>query len=305
LSFATALRREVKNMANIEWFSPEGKSNKGIASGADRPWSGEKRTYIFVGALIVAGLLALGCSRNSKPSVSESTSQNGNTAGVMPSEVSPAPVAASIPAKVPKKKTIKKRSSMVRYSDPVYGVSFRYPRKYSLKTGEEAIKDWDGFGPVPMNFVQPGGVTIAAVELPESSYPGTDFTSAIFNVNVNRSLTAEECGQFALADKNDPDPVKPAKVKLSRTEFDEMEAVGLHGMKQADAKYYHVYENGACYEFTLGLGTEGEGPGTVDQVDREKVFRKLETILASVDIKGEPATQVATTTVTTPSIESK
>ena len=56
-------------MANIEWFSPEGKSNKGISNSGDGPWSGEKRTLIFAGALIVAGLLALGCSRNSKSSV--------------------------------------------------------------------------------------------------------------------------------------------------------------------------------------------------------------------------------------------
>ena len=293
-------------MASIEWFSPEGKSNKGISSSAERPWSAEKRAYVFTGVLILAGLLALGCSRNSKSSVSQNNSSNQMSAGLMPAATVPAPVTTrSVPNELPKKKAVRKRSSIVHYSDPVYGVSFRYPRKYSLKTGEEAVKDWDGFGPVPTNFVQPGGVTVVSVEMPSSSYPGTDFTSAIFNVNVNRNLSSQECSQFGLADKNDADSDKPAKVKLSRTEYDEMEAVGLHGMKQADAKYYHVYENGACYEFALGLGTEGEGTGTVDQVDREQVFRKLETILATVEIKPQPATQVATTTPTTPAVESK
>jgi hypothetical protein len=292
-------------MAHIEWFSPDGKSNKGISSSADRPWSGEKKTFIFAGALILAGLVALGCSRSSKSPVAQTSGQTQTSASAMTPTVSPAP-ASPLPAETPKKKVVRKRSSVVKYSDPVYGVSFRYPRKYSLKTGEEAAKDWDGFGPVPTNFVQPGSVTIASVELPSSSYPGTDFTSAIFNVNVNRSLTRAECGQFALADKNDPDPAKPAKVKLSRTEYDEMEAVGLHGMKQADAKYYHVYQNDACYEFALGLGIEGEGTGTVDSVDREQVFRKLETILASVEIKPQPATQVATSSTTaTPAVENK
>lgn len=291
-------------MANIEWFSPEGKSNQGISTSKDQPWSGEKKTFMFAGALIVAGLLALGCSRTSKP-VAENNSQVQTSASVTPSTPVPAPISA-MAVEAPKKKTVRKRASVVKYSDPVYGVSFRYPRKYSLKTGEEATKDWDGFGPVPTNFVQPGSVTIASVELPSSSYPGTDFTSAIFNVSVHRNLTAAECGQFALADKEDAESAKPAKVKLSRTEYDEMEAVGLHGMKQADAKYYHVYENDACYEFALGLGTEGEGTGTVDQVDREQVFRKLETILATVEIKPRPATQVATTnSLTTAPLESK
>jgi len=288
-------------MANIEWFSPEGKSKQGISSSADRAWSGEKKTFIFTGALILAGVLALGCSRNSKP-VAQNNSPLQTAASVAPPPASLA--VPALPAETPKKKVARKRPSIVKYSDPVYGVSFRYPRRYSLKTGEEATKDWDGFGPVPTNFVQPGSVTIASVELPSSAYPGTDFTSAIFNVSVHRNLTAAECGQFALADKEDADSAKPAKVKLSQTEYDEMEAVGLHGMKQADAKYYHVYQNDACYEFALGLGTEGEGTGTVDQVDREQVFRKLETILASVQIKPQPATQVATTT-TTPPVESK
>lgn len=291
-------------MANIEWFSPEGKSSKGISSSADRPWSGEKKTYIFAGALIVAGLLALGCSRNNKSAVSENNNPPQTSASAMPPMQSSVPVATP-PAETPKKKAVRKRPAVVKYSDPVYGVSFRYPRRYSLKTGEEATKDWNGFGPVPTNFVQPGAVTVASVEMPPSAYPGTDFTSAIFNVSVNRNLSSAECGEFALADKTDSDSAKPSKVKLSRTEYDEMEAVGLHGMKQADAKYYHVYDNGACYEFALGLGTDAEGTGTVDQVDREHVFRKLETILATVEIKPQPATQVATTTPATPAIESK
>src|SRR5438045_412441 len=52
-------------MANIEWFSPEAKSSKGISSSTDRAWSGEQKTFIFTGGLILAGVLALGCSRNS------------------------------------------------------------------------------------------------------------------------------------------------------------------------------------------------------------------------------------------------
>jgi hypothetical protein len=291
-------------MAQIEWFSPEGKSKQGISSSADRFWSGEKKTFIFAGALILAGLLALGCSRNSKP-VAENNSQVQSSASVMPLPPSQTPAPATA-TETPKKKAVRKHPSVVKYSDPVYGVSFRYPRKYALRTGEEATKDWDGFGPVPTNFVQPGSVTIASIELPSSSYPGTDFTSAIFNVSVHRNLTAAECAQFALTDKDDPDSAKPAKVKLSRTEYDRMEAVGLHGVKQADAKYYHVYQNGACYEFALGLGTEGEGTGTVDQVNREQVFRKLETILGTVEIKPQPETQVATTnSLTTAPVESK
>ena len=39
-----------------------------------------------------------------------------------------------------------------------------------------------GFGrdePAQTNFVNPGGVMLAAVELPGNSYPGTDFKSGL------------------------------------------------------------------------------------------------------------------------------
>ena len=52
--------------------------------------------------------------------------------------------------------------------------------------------------PVPMNFVQPGGVALAAVELPETGFLNTDFSSAFFNVSVHKTLTADQCNEFAV-----------------------------------------------------------------------------------------------------------
>ena len=54
---------------------------------------------------------------------------------------------------------------------------------------------------------------------------------------------------------------------------------------QAEAQYYHSYENGACYEYVLGLGTEGSATEDgVEHVDRDQVFARLEKILATVKI---------------------
>jgi hypothetical protein len=65
-------------------------------------------------------------------------------------------------------------------------------------------------------------------------------------------------------------------------------------MKPADARYYHVYQNGACYEFTLGMQTAEEAKEGVKPIDRELVFQQLEKILASVKIKPEAVPTVAT-----------
>jgi len=182
----------------------------------------------------------------------------------------------------------------VTYKDVASGISFQYPRKYALKTGEDAKLQWNGLGPVGMNFIEPGGLTVAAVVLPENSYPGTDFASAFFNISVNRSLSAEACGKFGLTDSVHPDePAVAAKVKIAGKEFDQVEDFGGEAIKQADAKYYHLYENGACYEFALGLGTAGYGVEEgIEPVDRAQVFAKLEKILATVKLQPVAEKQI-------------
>jgi len=56
-------------------------------------------------------------------------------------------------------------------------------------------------------------------------------------------------------------------------------------VKQAETRYYHSYENGACYEYVLGLGTEGFATeGGIEHINRDQVFAKLEKIMATVKI---------------------
>jgi len=58
-----------------------------------------------------------------------------------------------------------------------------------------------------------------------------------------------------------------------------------NAIKQSETQYYHSYENGACYEYVLGLGTEGFATeGGVQHVNRDEVFAKLGKILATVKI---------------------
>jgi hypothetical protein len=54
---------------------------------------------------------------------------------------------------------------------------------------------------------------------------------------------------------------------------------------QSEARYYHHFENGACYEFALGVE---DAPGTTKPVDHLQVFDKLERIMTTVKIKSEP-----------------
>ena len=68
---------------------------------------------------------------------------------------------------------------------------------------------------------------------------------------------------------------------------------------QSEARYYHHFENGACYEFALGVE---DAPGTTKPVDHLQVFDKLERIMTTVKIKSEPVPVVATSEPATPSV---
>jgi hypothetical protein len=276
---------------------------------------------MLVGAVVVASLvgiffLASGCSRGSnKPAASVQPAYQ-------PSTPAPALPASSLvsPPPVPKPATKKRRQrTTAAYTNQEYGIYFRYPKYDKLKQGEKATLEWDGLGPVEMNFVQPGGTLLSAVELPRTLYPGTDFHSAFFNLSVNPSLTSAQCQQFAFADENAPrdgripgdDPATPSKVKVGATEFNAWEGSGGAAEKQADAKYYHLFQNGNCYEFVLGLETAPvDATQKIKPVDRDQVFRKLNWILSTVKIQPsdlpakaapeKPVPQVAAGTTNTP-----
>ena len=263
------------------------------------------RTIITIGSLMLASTIGIfllganGCSKGtSKPAVADSGNQNLQTsAPQMPATSASLPTTPVGSQPAAAKKVVKKRPSTVTYIDKTYGVSFRYPRKYSLKTGDKLAAN----AAVPMNFVQPGGIALAAVEMPRNSYPGTDFSSALFNISVNKSLSADECTQFAFPKNEHPEnePGSPSKVKVGETEFNQVEDFGP--MKSADAKYYHVFENGACYEFAMAVGASGDKvDDQTKPVDRDEVFGKLEKILGTVKVKPMAEPQVVTGQTTQP-----
>jgi hypothetical protein len=212
------------------------------------------------------------------------------------------------------------------------------------------------------------------VELPETGFANTDFSSAFFDVSVNKNLTADQCNQFAVpapkmvaagtapadtssqstaaaplaestapaaANQSPSTPVEtqnsaapasssatPAattssasdsksdaksdasaqtdsgsKLILGDLELRATEAVTGEGTRQSDAKYFHTYQNGACYEFALNVTTVASDDGLMKHVDRDKVFDRLEKILATVKIdEGKPAQDANAVNATTPTV---
>ena len=250
-----------------------------------------KPTVALVGTLMataLAGVILLetsACSKNNKPVAISQPAQPALTP--QPAPPAPAPVAEVKPVK----KHPRQRTAST-YKNPEYGLSLVYSKSYSLKKDDEATLEWTGLGPVQMNFVEPGGGTLAAIELPKDSYPDTDFASGFFNVSVHPKMTAEQCSQFAFPETADNAAATPVKVKMGSSEFSEIESSAGDQNNQADAKYYHAFQNGACYEFALGIQTARDADAEIPQVDRQQVFNRLKRILTTVKIQAVEAPAV-------------
>jgi hypothetical protein len=277
------------------------------SSSSSSSWSRQQKLAMVVSLAILVALLAVSaCSKQSPKPVLvgvSSPAASATSAGAAMLTASPVPATvAESPTAV--KKTARKRPANVTYRDANYGVSFLYPRKAVLTSGDKTQPDFAAVGNVPMNFAEPGGVAVATVTLPDSSYPGTDFASAFFNVNVNRGISEQECSHFAFVDTRNADgePVDAEKVKIGSSDMLTTSTFSASAIKQVETQYYHRYENGACYEYVLGLGTEGFATeGGVRHVDRDAVFAKLEKILATVKInpvEQESAAEPSATTMT-------
>lgn len=279
-------------MANLKSFNP----SPAVTSGST------KRARLIGGALTAAVTAVLvltfvldfnGCSKEKKNASTSSSNQNQSMLSPNPTPaVQPATLENKVEAAVDKKKPAIKRISTATYKNATYGVSFRYPKTYTMLTPEKDSKESAWPDPVAMNFIDPNGETLTTLVLPGSR------ASSYFKVSVNKSLTADQCGKFATtpeqteAETNPPvdandDSIAPEKTNVLGVAFSKAENV----TEQSEARYYHHFENGACYEFALGVE---DAPKVTKPVDHLQVFDRLERILTTVKIKTEPAPAVAT-----------
>jgi hypothetical protein len=294
-------------------------------------WGKHGSIAVFAAVLIICSV-TVGCSNDKPKPVSANTQ--------IPVTQSPSPVPAPVPAApvqaankpAPKKPVQHKQPATVNYTDMTSGVTFEYPRRYAIETGTAAT-ELVASNPLPMNFVQPGGVALAAVELPETSFANTDFSSAFFNVSVHKTLSADQCAEFAVPQpkivapvpssesastqaqptstqtaSTQPEPASTpeqlsaaklsnasnSKLMVGGLELHGTEAVSGEGTRQSDSKYFHAFQNGACYEFALNVTTVASEDGITKHVDRDKVFDRLEKILATVKITPVSATPEVT-----------
>ena len=255
----------------------------------------------IVAIAAISGTLLLVTNGCSKGSTKNAVVNSEHVNPITPSAITPSPANAAVqpPAVTPKpaKKRVQRKAPMATYTEPAHGVSFRYPKSYLLKTGDEPQRDLAGLGPVQTDYVEPGAITVAALELPRASYPGTDFTSGFFSVSVNSAISQQQCELFAFPKMEHPgnDPGAISKVKIAGKEYTMVENFGNGAKNDPRTKYFHHFENGNCYEFGMGLNTTDADIAGLKPINRSLVFGRLEQILASVKLQPVEMPQVAKT----------
>lgn len=231
-------------------------------------------------AILMAGVLFLAISWSKKP---QTMAKSNPPIQPQASATVPSTPTASVPEKP--KKALKKhhRPATAKYVNSDYGVSFNYPVKYSLQSGDKLTA-------LSVTYLKEGAVQVAAVDMPADSYPETDFAAALLNVSVSKDMTSGECMQFNKPSK-EAGAVKSTIVKLGANEYSVFEQINGEGDNKSDLKYFHLFKNNACYEFALAVDTT-EKPEDMAQVDRGKVFQQLEKILTTARIKDLQPTEV-------------
>src|SRR4029077_3241786 len=157
-----------------------GGSNRGTQTTVSRSEMNVEKTVsalVFAGVLIVCSV-AVGCSSDkpkTQSSINPAPMTQPTPLAAVSSTTATTPEAPAAPKPV-HKKIVHRAPVTVTYADEKSGVSFQYPKQYSLKTGEAADKLVSADS-VPMNFVQSGGVAVAAVAVPESAYPKSNLAS--------------------------------------------------------------------------------------------------------------------------------
>lgn len=257
-------------------------------------------TAVLVLAGIALGLTGCSKEKSNKSSVSSSQPNAGQEVSKPQTESSTQPATSQPVAK--KRTSTPKRASTLTYSSNTYGVSFRFPSQYELSTPGNADVKSTLSEDVPKNFAQPGGVTVATIELPSGS------ATSFFNVSANKGVTSEQCEQFSIPSPSDlagnspvdeNDESIPSKTNIHGVEFTKVE----NATEQEDVKYYHHFEpgsggmDGTCYEFALGVEQSRVSSKTLDY---QELFNKLERVMATVKIKSN---EDSTVTATVPNHE--
>src|SRR5260370_10433057 len=136
------------------------------------------------------------------------------------------------------------------YHNPEEGISFRYPRNYSLEEGEVQersffLKKQDDF-----DIDQPGATLLATVLIPEDGYPNTTFEHGSLQLVVDAAGTEQGCRETSLVAHNGSRP-RTTTIQGIAFKWSEQESETA-GTKKVETPYT-AYLPATTYQYFLTI----------------------------------------------------
>ena len=174
-------------------------------------------------------------------------------------------------------------SSLAKYSNPEYGISFRYPRSYALEEGD--IEEHSYFLK-RQGELEPGGTLLATVLIPEDGYPNTTFEHGSLQLVVNETLSQENCRASLSGGAGGSGESGIHAVTLSGIPFWWSEEKLTAADTQILERAYAGFSGERCFELfaVVAAGAATGEEGSPRAADAARILRQLEKILFSVQL---------------------
>ena len=232
---------------------------------------------LFLG-LIASGVGLAGCSSKA----------------ALPARRAPEPTGPRLtaPTNQPERaaKPAARESTLSIYSNPAYGVSFRYPRNFALEEAGDLNENAPGSGvrtPEQLAQEEPGALLLATVVVPDDAYPNTTFAGGSLQLSVNRYLTAGSCRRELISRLGDSNE-RTGTATVQDVEFAWVDNDEGDGSTEFFERDYAGFANGTCYELSLriGVATTDDADGTRPP-DEKKILAHLEKVISSLQFESK------------------
>ena len=218
-------------------------------------------TITFLATALISGVLAaIGCS-------GKAASIRQEKARVLAASATRTTVATVAKTVEHVAKPAPRDPIYAKYSDPDYGVSFRYPRNFALLDSADDDADADrmlswqqakeaGAGVRTADELEaddPGSTLLATIVVPEDAYPNTSFAGGSLQFAINRYQTASSCRANLLARSGDAKGPS-GTVTGQGIAFAWIDTDSGDGNTEFYERDYAGFANDACYEFFVRVG---------------------------------------------------
>jgi hypothetical protein len=169
------------------------------------------------------------------------------------------------------------------YHNPEEGISFRYPRNYSLEEGDVEEHSFFLKRQDDLDIEQPGATLLATVLIPEDGFPNTTFEHGSVQLIANETGTEKACREATWAAHAGTGTGKTVVQGIPfQWKEEQSEMAGTRVLERT----YAGYSAGTCYEFVLTVAAGGmaDPDGEDRPADIAKIMKHLKKIVTSTQI---------------------